>query len=271
MKAISLILTLLLALPAVAKEVTGRVVDASGEPVSYVNIGIRGTSTGTLSRRDGTFALTIPDSLASRALSFSHVSYRPVDTTPETTMHVVLQAAEYQAEEIVIRPGKSRKKRLSGDGFRIPSGSIGVKSDSTRMNPVSDVGAELGTIVEVNRDFIVKKIRFSINKCTDTAWMLRFNIYRVEGEEFTNVVREPVYFRFPLTKEPLVIETAFDQTLFLTPGRYFVAMEFVELGADLSLLFPAHIRSSYIRNSSMGRWEKCHVNIGLSVSGVEYD
>lgn len=270
MKAIFLILGLLVALPLAAKEASGRIVDTSGEAISYVNVGIRGTTTGTISGRDGAFLLDIPDSLASRALSFSHVSYISRELPSGVDMRVELQAADYAIDEVVVRPGKARHKRLSGTGFQFGSNSLGVRSDSSSAHPTSDLGAELGTLVEVKYDFAIEHVHFAVKKCSDTTWVLRFNIYAVEDGKFTNLIREPLYFRFPLIRREHLVQAALPHQLVLTPGTYFVALEFVELGEDLSLLFPLYIRSSYIRHSSMGEWEKCPVNIGLVVEGVEY-
>lgn len=260
-----LLLSLVLALPAASKETRGRVVDGSGEAISYVNIGIRGTTTGTVSRRDGTFSLDIPDSLASRALSFSHVSYRPVDLPVGAEMRVAMEAADYPIEEVVVRPGK--KRRLTGVGIRIPGQGVPTRT-----------GMELGSILDVKYDFSAQRIGFTVLSCKAAA-LLRFNIYAIDGEEFDNIVRTPIYCPIELSDEPMRYSTELEQPVFLEAGRYFVSLEFVELGGEFNeegiqeqhtLFFPIFLKPSYIRDNSMGSMESQPFNIGLSVSGVEY-
>ena len=51
--------------------VTGKVTDEKGSPLSEVSIVVKGTKTGTVSRNDGTYSLTVPAS--AKVLVFSYV------------------------------------------------------------------------------------------------------------------------------------------------------------------------------------------------------
>ena len=56
--------------------VTGKVVDnKTNEPISFVNIGIEGTLTGTASNQDGEFSLKISDDFTGKKLYFSAIGY----------------------------------------------------------------------------------------------------------------------------------------------------------------------------------------------------
>jgi hypothetical protein len=44
------------------KEVTGKVTDEKGEPVARASVLVKGTTTGTTTKSDGTFVLSVPES-----------------------------------------------------------------------------------------------------------------------------------------------------------------------------------------------------------------
>jgi hypothetical protein len=54
---------------------TGRVLAENGEGLPGVNIGLKGTTTGTVSDRDGGYSLAIPDESAGGTLVFSFIGY----------------------------------------------------------------------------------------------------------------------------------------------------------------------------------------------------
>jgi hypothetical protein len=56
----------------------------SGKPIPYVAVGIQNTTLGTIANRDGTFRLTLPDSLRQHRMRFSHIGYESME--PELTL-----------------------------------------------------------------------------------------------------------------------------------------------------------------------------------------
>ena len=56
----AVMLTTALAAFAQPRQITGKVADANGEPLIGVGIIVRGTTTGTMTDVDGTFALSVP-------------------------------------------------------------------------------------------------------------------------------------------------------------------------------------------------------------------
>ncbi|MDR2679247.1 MAG: carboxypeptidase-like regulatory domain-containing protein [Tannerella sp.] len=57
--------------------------DETGSPLSSVSIGILNTTTGTVSNREGSFRLTLPDSLRRHKVRFSHIGYESMDMEAE--------------------------------------------------------------------------------------------------------------------------------------------------------------------------------------------
>ncbi len=80
MRKLLLLLTgvVVFAIQAMAQRtVTGKVTDEKGNPLANVSIIVRGTSTGTTSKQDGTYSLLVPAN--AKALVFSSVDMSPVE------------------------------------------------------------------------------------------------------------------------------------------------------------------------------------------------
>ena len=61
-----------------AQLINGQVVDfATRKPIMYVNIGILGSSVGTISNDDGTFSIKVPSEYSEASVIFSMLGYEP--------------------------------------------------------------------------------------------------------------------------------------------------------------------------------------------------
>ncbi|MBZ4192172.1 SusC/RagA family TonB-linked outer membrane protein [Niabella beijingensis] len=100
---------------AQTKKITGTISDsASQSPVTGASITVPGTTTGTTSAADGTFALELPEAAAQ--LEVTGVNYTP-KTIQLTTDHVIvlLTPLARQIEEVVVVGyGTQKKKDLTG-------------------------------------------------------------------------------------------------------------------------------------------------------------
>jgi len=86
-------------------QLTGRVVDDSGEPLAYVNIYLLGTTTGTTSNLDGYYKLDVPQ--GSSTIVYQYLGYktheRLIANTAGTVLDdVVLQNQVYTLDQVVI-------------------------------------------------------------------------------------------------------------------------------------------------------------------------
>lgn len=145
------------------KTISGTVTDDSGEALSYVNIGIVGTSTGTVSEADGTFTLYLQkEIMALDTLRFSMIGYDSKSfalSQTSDTMHVKLKQSIFDLEEILVKPtfAKSRTTgRSKVKGNRNVNFSIGKK-------PRQNLGAEIGKKFNVKKRLSqIEQLRFYI-------------------------------------------------------------------------------------------------------------
>jgi TonB-linked SusC/RagA family outer membrane protein len=118
--------------------VSGKVTDAkSGEPLPFVNVAVKGTTSGTTTDENGDFRLKVPGSRVQ--LSFSYVGYEDV-TVPVDGRNVLNiqmhEVTEKLNEVVVIGYGVQKKSDLSGS-------VSSVSSDDLIDIPAPDVASAL--------------------------------------------------------------------------------------------------------------------------------
>ena len=264
-------------------KVKGRIVNAQGEAVEYVQIGMPQRQIGTISTADGRFEMDVPCD----TLEFFHVSYQPasyVVTGPSDELVVVLQ--EQELPPAVSIGGNTQEKYLLRPGRKV-LGNGAVISNSLR-NGYSE-GRELGSVAKAKKPFLVTDILLSVRSNQIPDCVASINIYRIEGkqESFVNVLHKPIYFTIAVSDHPQEFDIRPEETLLLEPGRYFIA--FQTIGCDdkalqdflakpeedrkfweMTMDFIAYFKSSYLRETALGEMKHFPVNIGLSVKGLEY-
>lgn len=127
------------------KVVTGKVVDASGEPVIGANVVVKGTSNGVITDINGNFTLdNVP---ADAIISISYIGYQSIElgANSENLSRVALKDdTELLNEIVVIGYGTARKKDLAGSVVRADLSAL-------KESPNISIGSALqGTIPGLN-------------------------------------------------------------------------------------------------------------------------
>ncbi|MFV0604863.1 MAG: SusC/RagA family TonB-linked outer membrane protein [Niabella sp.] len=92
------------------KTASGKVTDSNGDPLGQVSVTIKGTLTGTVTKDDGTFNLTLSEK--AKWLEFSLIGYQTTEIQPGTNMVVVLNpAGADNLDEVVVVGYGTRIKR----------------------------------------------------------------------------------------------------------------------------------------------------------------
>lgn len=276
---------LLISISVFAQErvpVKGRVVNARGEAVEYVQIGMPGLRIGTVSAADGRFEIEAPCD----TLQFFHVSYQaaayPVTGAADDVV-VVLQ--EQELPPAVSIGGDTKEKYLLHSGTKVMEGK-GVISHSLRAGTFS--GRELGSVAQARKPFLVKDIRLSVHSNHIPGCVAAVNIYRIEENgSFVNVLHKPIYVNVAVSNKPLEYNIQPEESILLEPGRYFIAYQLVgcDEGAlqdflakpeeerkswEMTMDFDIYLKSSYLRETALGEMKPFPVNIGIAVKGLEY-
>ena len=263
--------------------VKGRIINAEGEPVEYVQVGIPELQLGNISTVDGRFEIEMPCD----TLVFFHVSYQTVAypvTGPTDDIVIVLQ--EQELPPVVFIGGTTKEKYLLRPGTNVLK-NMGVISTPLRSEHPS--GREIGSVAQAKKPFLVKDILLTVHSNHIPDCVASINIYRIEGkkESFVNVLHKPIYFDVAVSNEPQDYDIQPEETLLLEPGKYFIAFQIVGCDKEalqtflskpeeerkfweMSIDFNIFLKNSYIREAALGEIKPLPVNIGVAVKGLEY-
>ncbi|WP_158643720.1 STN domain-containing protein [Pseudobacter ginsenosidimutans] len=111
-----------------ARDITGKVTDENGAPLSGVSVNIKGSNRGTATNEKGEYSINAEDA---HVLSFTYVGYEPQEATvgSRATINITLISVAKSLENIVvIGYGQVRKRDLTGS-------VLSVKSEDIRKTP----------------------------------------------------------------------------------------------------------------------------------------
>lgn len=128
MKKVYLLLMCVLFLSAqllAQRSISGKVTDEKGNPMADVSVQVKGTSTGTVTKNDGSYSLVIP--ATGRMLVFSSVDMETIETLigSQSQINTTLRNAEKALQEVVVTGYQTvRKKDLTAAISRISAADI---------------------------------------------------------------------------------------------------------------------------------------------------
>ena len=107
------------------KSVAGKVTDVNGNPIANVSVLLKGTNTGTTTKADGTFSLTVPST--AKELVFTSVDMAPetVVIGSQSVINITMKTQEKVISEvIVVAYGTQKKADLTGSVATVKGSDI---------------------------------------------------------------------------------------------------------------------------------------------------
>ncbi len=107
------------------KQVSGKITDEKGAPIREASILVKGTTSGTTSKADGTFTLSIPT--GGKVITFSYVDFESVELVigNRTQFNVSLRNADKALDEVVVTGYQTvRKKDVTAAISKISAADI---------------------------------------------------------------------------------------------------------------------------------------------------
>ena len=121
-------------LSAQTKAISGKVVDNLGEAIPGVSIIVKGTTTGTISRPDGTYNLNVPEDASAIVFTFVGMKLQEVPYTGQSTINVTMESDAIDMDEVVVTAlGISREKKSLGYAVQEVSGEEMNKIQSSNF------------------------------------------------------------------------------------------------------------------------------------------
>ena len=105
-------------------KLSGRVIDAKGEPIPGANISVKGTTIGTITDMDGNFSIDVNPN---QILTISFIGYetKTIPVSNQKTLNVVLQETVNQLDElVVVSYGTQKTRDLTGSVSKIDAGEL---------------------------------------------------------------------------------------------------------------------------------------------------
>src|SRR4051794_23089514 len=85
------------------RTVTGRVTDANGNPLPGASIQVKGTNTGTVSKEDGTFSVTVSDNSRTLIISSVGQATQEISVGNQSNISVSLKGGNQEnLQEVVV-------------------------------------------------------------------------------------------------------------------------------------------------------------------------
>ena len=121
--------------------VSGRVTDASGQPIIGASVIVRGTTLGVSTDAEGRFSLEVPAPAASQTLEVSYLGYETasIPVGSRTSFAVTLQESSSEIESVVVTALgiKREEKALSYNVQQIGAEEITTVKDANFMNSLA--------------------------------------------------------------------------------------------------------------------------------------
>ena len=162
--------------------IKGIIVSNQHEPLDFVNIGIIGTSLGTVSDEHGQFQLYFnetvknTDTIRFSSIGFESQNFSVQDLKGENNLTIILSTKTTQLEEVVVIP-EFENSKLKGN-----------KNTDARMNvyysiskkPNQNLGAEIGRKFKIKKKSRLRKMRFYIAQNNFDTVLFRINVYHLK-------------------------------------------------------------------------------------------
>lgn len=102
-------------LQAQNRTITGTVTDESGKPVSGASVLVKGTSTGTLTKENGSYSISVPSTATALVISGLNLAPKEVKLGKGNTVNASLNSTIDNLDEVVVT-GYSREKKTQFAG-----------------------------------------------------------------------------------------------------------------------------------------------------------
>ncbi|MGE5107626.1 MAG: SusC/RagA family TonB-linked outer membrane protein, partial [Sphingobacteriales bacterium] len=128
------------------RTITGKVTDASGNPVPKASILIKGSNDGTTSGDDGSFSLSVSEKVKSIVVSAIGFTPLTVNISGKTDIAVTLESSQKILEEVVVVAYGTRKKsEFTGSAATLSSKEFAQRPVSNVVNALAGSAPGLQT------------------------------------------------------------------------------------------------------------------------------
>ena len=254
--------------------IRGRVRDSKRkEPLAYVNVGIPDKNIGTVTQKDGVFAIRLGQELKEDSIRISKAGYDSRTYSiaillQKKMIDIFLNERVVELKEVVVT-AKAIKTKKIGNTTTSKFVSIGL--------PLRFLGSETGIKIRLGKNpMLLKSFTFNISdNRLDTA-VFRMNIYNLKnGTPFENILQHNIII--PVGKQTGLYRVNLIDYKLVLKGALLVSLEWIEgsySGSEKGVIFlsAAFLNSpTWHRLTSQGKWKKANglgVGFNLEFQGL---
>jgi len=245
-----------------AMQIKGKVTDSfNGNPIEFVNIGIKMKNIGTITNERGEFIIAINDTLASESLTFSCIGYK--------SKVAQIQNLRISSRLVIIalEPDVQILNEVKIEAQPMKEKSLGIKAHNPFLwgSAISD---NPGDIIEVAQTIAVKNrvtkilsAHIYLNAAPADSGTFRLNFYYLKnGKPDSIAVNRSIIRTLALKKGWITIDVN-NESIYLKRDFAF-AFEYLPTGKSLlekhELMYGGKLAGNdgYFRLSSQGEWQK---------------
>lgn len=242
------------------KIISGTVSDSLGNPLKWVNIGIKDKNIGIVSNSDGKYELKIPEHFNKDSLTFSYVGYKVVnipikDVVKQKEYNQILYELPIHLNTVSVYSKKWKQKTLGTKGY---TPMIWAAITSYDRNDVY----EQANLIKVNKPtrLLSANVRVGGDKNSTDSITFRLNLYKVKDEfPAERLIEQSFVKKFPLSETTFSFDLK-AENIYIDEDCV-VSFEFLP-ESESGKLPKASIRakmggnSGFARQRSLGKWEK---------------
>ncbi|WP_158849698.1 carboxypeptidase-like regulatory domain-containing protein [Algibacter sp. L1A34] len=267
------------------KTITGEVWNfENNEPLSYVNIGIRNKTVGTVSNNNGLFKLLLNDKVSSKdTIIFSYIGFKTekylVSELNKIKKPILLQPKSMELDEVIV---SSKKIKLKSKKIGRTSKGLGLMHSNFYSYYEKDIddrlSKERGMKFKMRRNCHIKDLNFNITSNDFKSLKFRVNFYKIkDGFPTDFIVKKNIVFEI---KDNFLGWFKVD----LEPYEIFFNKEIEEVAVTIQWLesikanekskyfaistatSPTH--TAYFREKSMDNWNKGGQNLSFYLNAM---
>ena len=212
------LLLFLFSLP-IFSQIQGKVIDATGIPVPYVNIWVEHENIGTTSEADGTFKI---QATSDKTLVFSAVGFETLKTKMPEDGKVVLQAITYQLDEVVIQKRKGKQQIEIG---KYSKGSVNMYYGAGKQPTI--IAKLISPTEDIKKHPFIDKITFlTLSLINDAKIKVRFYEVAQDGSPGADYSDEIIIVTVKKGKNNTSLKLK-DKNIFIPDAGLFIAFEWM--------------------------------------------
>jgi TonB-linked SusC/RagA family outer membrane protein len=159
-----------------AVTVTGTVTDAAGEPLSYVNVTVKGTNIGTTSDVEGKYLINVRGTESTLVFSYVGFTTKEIPTGNRQIIDVVLDGSSTEIDEVVVVGYQIiRKSHLTGAISSIKAKELNLTTPSMGQSLVGKVaGVQISQVSGAPYNSTKIRVRgtVSVNASSDPLYVI---------------------------------------------------------------------------------------------------